>query len=121
MLTWKYKIFQEDTLILLSKEKGGESNWKLTSFYGHPNWSKRHESWALLHYLQSYRPIPWLVIGEFNEIMMQDEKVGTVMAREGQLQAFRDVLQDCSLSDLGFKGSLFTWTNGREGDEFIKE
>jgi hypothetical protein len=37
------------------------------------------------------------------------------------MKAFRDVLQDCSLSDLGFQGSLFTWTNGREGDDFIKE
>jgi exonuclease III len=61
----------------------GESSWKLTSFYGHPNWSKRHESWALLRYLQSYRPAPWLVIGDFNEIMTQDEKYGSIMAREG--------------------------------------
>ena len=113
--------FSRRHINFIVKRADGESSWKLTSFYGHPNWSKRHELWALLRYLQSYRPTPWLVIGDFNEILTQDEKSEIVMAREGQMKAFRDVFQDCSLSDLGFTGSIFTWNNDREGDDFIKE
>jgi hypothetical protein len=97
------QIFSRRHINSIVKGVGAESSWKLTSFYGHPNWLKRHESWVLLRYLQSYSPTPWLVIGDFNEIMTQDEKYGTVMACEGQMKAFCDVLQDCLLSDLGFK------------------
>lgn len=29
---------------------------------------------------------------------------------------FRATLGECRLADLGFKGQLFTWTNGRPGE-----
>jgi hypothetical protein len=48
--------------------------WKLTGFYDHPEWAKRHEAWALLSHLKLYNPEPWLVIGNFNEILEQSEK-----------------------------------------------
>jgi exonuclease III len=99
----------------------GDRVWKLTSFYGHPDWTKRHESWALLRHLQQFHLVPWLVIGDFNEIVSQNEKFGAVMTRETQMGAFREALQDCALTDLGFRGSLYTWTNCREGVDFTKE
>ncbi|XP_059454900.1 uncharacterized protein LOC132185097 [Corylus avellana] len=98
------------------KQEGSNNSWKLTSFYGHPDWTKRHESWALLRHLQNFSPELWLVIGDFNEIVSQAKKFGTVLTREGQMAAFREALQDCSLADLGYRGSLFTWTNSRSSD-----
>jgi hypothetical protein len=50
--------------------------WKFTGFYGHPEWNKRKESWELLKHLQSYSPLAWLCIGDFNEIVDQSEKWG---------------------------------------------
>ncbi|XP_041011369.1 uncharacterized protein LOC121255158 [Juglans microcarpa x Juglans regia] len=37
------------------------------------------------------------------------------------MEAFREVLMDCSLQDVGFYGPKYTWSNGREGDEVISE
>jgi hypothetical protein len=34
---------------------------------------------------------------------------------------FRNVLEDCGLSDLGFNGSKFTWSNGHQDGTFMKE
>ena len=48
--------------------------WKLTGFYGHPDWNKRKESWDLLQQLQYYSPTAWLCVGDFNEIVEQSEK-----------------------------------------------
>jgi ABC-type Zn uptake system ZnuABC Zn-binding protein ZnuA len=53
------------------KHEGSGTPWKLSCFYGHPDWTKRHESWALLCHLKEYNPHPWLVIGDFNEIVAQ--------------------------------------------------
>ena len=33
--------------------------------------------------------------------------------QDGQIEQFRAVLEDCGLSDLGFLGSKYTWTNGQ--------
>lgn len=39
----------------------------------------------------------------------------------GQMNDFCSTLEDCLLSDLGFKGPRFTWNNGREGRGFTQE
>jgi exonuclease III len=49
-------------------------HWKFTRFYGHPETPKRHEAWALLKYLARFDPLPWLCIGDFNEIVNGTEK-----------------------------------------------
>jgi exonuclease III len=82
----------------------GVQSWKLTGFYGHPEWAKRHEAWDLLFHLKSYIPDPWLVIGDFNEILEQSEKEGGAQRREAQMDLFRNTLENCQLSDLGFIG-----------------
>ena len=37
------------------------------------------------------------------------------------MQQFRVALLHYGLVDLGFKGNLFTWTNGRTEDDFVQE
>lgn len=34
---------------------------------------------------------------------------------------FREVLTDCALMDLGFRGPKYTWCNKREGTNSISE
>jgi endonuclease/exonuclease/phosphatase family metal-dependent hydrolase len=80
-----------------------------------------HESWALLSHLRSFDPEPWLCIGDFNKVVEQSEKFGGVRKKESQMVNFRNVLADCGLSDLGFKGSKYTWANCQSDGNFIKE
>jgi hypothetical protein len=47
------------------KIMGSSTPWRLTGFYGHPNWAKCHESWTLLNHLKHLGPEPWLCIGDF--------------------------------------------------------
>jgi exonuclease III len=98
-----------------------ESPWKLTGFYGHPDPSKRWESWALLAHLKNFAPIPWLCVGDFNEITHQSEELGASRRREGQMEAFRTALEECHLGDLGFTGPRFTWSNKRHDDMYTQE
>ena len=37
------------------------------------------------------------------------------------MEEFRTTLAQCGLSDLGFQGNIFTWRNGRRGDDFVQE
>jgi hypothetical protein len=62
-----------------------------------------------------------MCIGDFNEIVDQHEKVGGALRRDGQMEQFRPISEYCGLSDLGFKGPKFTWSNGHQDEFVIKE
>ncbi|GLT72801.1 hypothetical protein SLA2020_447050 [Shorea laevis] len=102
-------------------ETGQSFQWKMTGFYGHPETAHRGEGWSLLRHLQSCSPLPWLCIGDFNEILDHSEKEGGALRPPRQMEDFRAVLEECSFSDLGFTGSKFTWCNSREDSTFTKE
>ena len=90
--------------------KDTEAAWRFTGFYGEPETHKRHESWDLLRSLHHQTSLPWLFAGDFNEILKQSEKLGGRTRPPGQMQLFRDILDECGLIDIGFKGSPFTWS-----------
>ena len=89
--------------------------WRINGFYGESVTTNRIRSWNLLRHLHSQSNILWLVMGDFNEIVDQREKLGMLDRNEVQMQRFRSALTDCSLVDLGFSGWLFTWSNRRDG------
>lgn len=43
------------------------------------------------------------------------------MREERQMSAFREVLKECDLSDLGFSGQWFTWERVKLLDSNIRE
>ena len=57
-------------------EDGGNKIWRFTDFYGNPETSKREESWVLLVNLSTRSVLPWVCIGDFNEICHRGEKSG---------------------------------------------
>lgn len=65
----------------------------------------RKEFWQLLASLKLLSPMPWLCVGDFNEIVEQAEKRGAASRSIGQMDLFKQTLEDCQLCDLGFKGS----------------
>ncbi|CAM8887236.1 unnamed protein product [Rhodiola kirilowii] len=93
----------------------GATPFRFTLFYGHPVTSKRGETWDLLRRLKEVSGQPWIVAGDFNEVLFGWEVKGNVLRGEWQMRKFRDVLQDCNLIDLSFKGLQFTYSNRRKG------
>ena len=57
--------------------------------------------------------LPWICVGNFNEIIKVEEKVGGVLGRERLMIEFREALDFCGFRDIGFVGSPFTWYNNR--------
>ncbi|XP_075654720.1 uncharacterized protein LOC142624873 [Castanea sativa] len=87
-----------------------EAAWRFTGFYGEPETHRRHESWDLLRRLNQQSSLPWLCAGDFNEIVKKSVKVRGRVKPQGQMQLFREVLDECGFMDIGFKGSPFTWS-----------
>ena len=94
--------------------------WHLTGFYGHPNTSKREETWTLLESLASISLLPWLCIGDYNEITKVAEKEGGNERPPRQMARFRGVMHHCGFVDLGFYGAPFTWFKNHSDEGCLK-
>lgn len=64
---------------------GSSICWRLTCFYGHLTTAERYRTWALLRSLGDESSLPWVVIGDFNELLHVDEKLGGCPRRESQM------------------------------------
>ena len=63
--------------------------------------------------------LPRICIGDFNEILLANEKQGGEPRSEWQMANFQEVLDNCRLRDMGFKGAHFTWCNRRDKQDRI--
>ncbi|CAM8934187.1 unnamed protein product [Rhodiola kirilowii] len=93
------------------------SPFRLTLFYGDPVTTKRKFSWDLLRRLRGLMNLPWVVLGDFNEVLSNEEIKGLKLRHNWQMNNFKEALGDCGLSDLGFRGFPFTFSNRRVGEK----
>lgn len=91
--------------------------WPFTGIYGYPKIVDRHLTWSLLKCLSNNESVPWLVGGNFNEILACNEKAGSVTRNERKMNGFRETMAFCALKDLHFVGPKFTWGGIRCGHE----
>lgn len=102
-------VFQDDGL-----------SWRFTGFYEHPEAALRPRTWELLRKLKDLSNLPWMLLGDFNEIVALEETCGRDDQSLVQMAGFRDVLADCELEDLGFLGPKFTWYQKRDDGALVR-
>ncbi|KAL0433400.1 UNVERIFIED_CONTAM: hypothetical protein Slati_2674300 [Sesamum latifolium] len=95
-------------------------HWKFMDFYNFSEVARRKEGWDLLRKLSRASVQPWLCTGDFNKVLEQHEKQGSLPRAPWQMRDFRECLQDCALQDLGFQDNLFTWCNRREEPHTVR-
>ena len=78
-------------------------------FYGQPDASKREETWRILERLGTSNSLPWLCIGDNNEILSDAEKLGGNPRAPKQMERFPDAMNRCRFRDLGYVGPQFSW------------
>lgn len=94
----------------------------LTGIYGESKIEKTANTWKLIRTLRMQDSLPWIFIGDFNEVMLNYEKQGGLSRHHVYMQNFCDALMFCHLKDLGFGGDIFTWRNNNYiVDGYIRE
>lgn len=87
--------------------------WRFSGFYGNPETEKRKFSWSLMEKLSETGDDPWIIGGDFNEIVSDEEKKGGAKRNPNQMNLFRETINRCNLIDGGYNGSKFTWRRGK--------
>lgn len=88
--------------------KSTNCSWTCTAIYASPNPSTRDHFWNYLCNLSRNITSPWLLIGDWNEILLSNEQKGCFFSHN-RAAAFENVLDICGLLDMNSIGGRFTW------------
>nr|POF20626.1 hypothetical protein CFP56_77330 [Quercus suber] len=69
--------------------------------------------WEMIKGLNHKFSLPWVCARDFNEILKGHEKLGGEPKREYEMKAFRNVVDECELVDLGYTELKFKWRGNR--------
>lgn len=85
----------------------------ITFVYGVPSAANRAEFSAKLNVVGFNRESPWLLTGDFNDILDNSEKVGGPARWEGSFTAFRSFVSQYGLWNLQHSGNHLSWRGNR--------
>ncbi|KAF7844864.1 reverse transcriptase [Senna tora] len=87
--------------------------------YASPLRERRKILWGNLIKLAPEINMPWIIGGDFNEVLSQDEKWGLRPASNARIREFKHCIDSCGLVDLGYSGQKFTWCNKRPAGDLV--
>ena len=83
----------------------------ISFIYGRNLVEQRTPLWDSLVSLSSSINDPWCVLGDFNSILNQNDRIGGTIVTEGETKDFADCIQNCGLQEFSFEGAFYTWNN----------
>ena len=95
--------------------------WLITPIYASSRINERKILWSNLMQVAKMHKLPWLLLGDFNEVLCGEDKLGGRQINLSQALDFKECLDNCNLLDLGFSRPKFIWTNSRQVSDLILE
>ncbi|XP_019166949.1 PREDICTED: uncharacterized protein LOC109162719 [Ipomoea nil] len=99
----------------------GFEKWRMTGFYGFSQRGQRRDSWDLIRTLAGRSDLPWVMIGDFNDLLFQSEKRGGNPHPESLLHGFGETIEECGLAQMPMTGYPFTWEKRKGTPNWIEE
>lgn len=122
MPNWNFDIQYGSKHMIYANLHDYKGNPLLITFvYKQPNHAKREEVWNELKQLRSIAYKNWLCIGDFNQVLTQEDKLSFYNRKIEGADLFQQTLFDLELCELEARGQKYTWMNGREDEAFIME
>ncbi|PKI44474.1 hypothetical protein CRG98_035148 [Punica granatum] len=97
------------------------SPWLLFTIYASPRPREREILWENLCKVSQSMNMPWVAVGDFNEVASSIDKIGGRAVNVNRMSTFNTMLDTCSLTDLGYTGPRHTWTNLHSSLSLIME
>lgn len=74
--------------------------------------AKCRDVWDRLVSLGLNRYEAWILVGDFNELLSNDEKSGGATRSDSSFWDFRDLVQNCKLREVIYTGNCLSWGAG---------
>ncbi|KAF8401226.1 hypothetical protein HHK36_012155 [Tetracentron sinense] len=93
---------------------------RVSFIYGPIEYRRRYHLWNQLAHEGERIQVPWLLTGDFNDILTNDEKEGGKVREQYKMQSFQQMVSQARLIEIEAKGPAFTWCNHRQSGQFIQ-
>ena len=127
-ILWKTEVVEVGHLCSTEQEihasvkvRGSNSLWLISAIYASPRRSERRILWENLKIIAGLNNLPWVMLGDFNDILLCEEKWGGNRPSISRIREFRNCLNACNMIDLGFSGPKYTWSNCHDMISLIME
>ncbi|WVZ91080.1 hypothetical protein U9M48_037298 [Paspalum notatum var. saurae] len=89
-------------------------DFSLICIYGDPHHIRTDAIWNdVLSFVVKYQDMPALCLGDMNNLMHANEKLGPNPVNLSRVSHFCHWVKQCGLFDLGYNGPAYTWSNRR--------
>lgn len=124
VIYWKHdvqlSILSSSSNLIDCKISSNECSFYLSFVYGHPNPTYRNHTREQIERIGlTRRNQAWFILGDFNEILSNKEKIGGRLRSQASFQNFRDLVRNNDLVDLKSIGNRFSWV-GQRGSHHVK-
>ena len=102
------------------KDLYANSSWLLSAIYASPRYVERQLLWDNLSMVTGLHSFPWVIVGDFNEMLSGDDKFGGNPVSISRAFKFQECLNNCGMIGLGFSRPKFIWSNHRPLSQLIQ-
>ena len=120
-LLWRTNLVHVEVLAAIEQEihaiirvRSQSLSWIISAIYASPRFAERCLLWENLKLIASLQDLPWALMGDFNEVLSEEEKARGNPICQRRVRAILNYMNECQILDLGFCGPKFTWTNKRD-------
>ena len=96
-------------------------HWLLSDIYVNLRFAERCILWENLELVASFHSMPWVIVGDFNKVLIGDDKFGGNLININRALRFQECLDICKMIDIGFSSPRFTWSNCRPLTHLVQE
>lgn len=107
-------ILSRDKRIIDLKIQMGLMVFYLSCVYGDLVRARRNRVWEQLLGIGLTRNEPWLLVGDFNELMSNKEKLGGAVRDNSTFWDFRHMAENCKIKELRSIGNQLSWAGVRD-------
>ncbi|XP_060183335.1 uncharacterized protein LOC132613335 [Lycium barbarum] len=119
VVQWEILLDTNQQISLKLKHIATDIEMIATFVYAKCSAVERLELWDNIYSLANDMSLPWLVGGDFNVILSEEEKIGGLPVDPSECDDFAFCVNSSELFDMGFKGSPYTWWNRRAAGDCI--
>lgn len=96
-----------------------DSTWLISLVYASLCLDERKIMWSNLSQAVQLHKLPWLLLGDFNEVLFGEDKLEGRQVNLNSALKFKVCLDGCNFLNLGFSRPEFTWPNLRQVSDLI--
>ena len=111
----------EQEIHAIVKELSSNASWLTSAIYASPKYAERRLLWDNLSKVAELHALPWIITGDFNEVLLGEDKFGGRPISISRAINFQECLNTCGMINLGFSGPRLTWTNRQPLPHLVQE